>query len=105
MACKNFAHLCLVVVLTICYGLTIPLLSVVHSHEPVGIGQEASLRIPGHGTGVSDGQFSCALCFRLNTTSLATPQALILPSTSCNYEVICQELGSRVRSDLSLTSL
>ena len=97
MTCKTLSHIFTVLLLTVIYCTTIPLLAVVHTHDPVdGTGMAAVLS-GGKETSTQENPRFCAVCFRLNTTQTISHQTYILPAVHPGYEVIVRSPESSSR--------
>jgi len=88
MTCKTLSHIFTVLLLTVIYCTTIPLLAVVHTHDPVNGTGMAAVRSGGKETSTKENPLFCAVCFRLNTTQTISPQTYVLPAVHPGYEVI-----------------
>ena len=94
---KTLLHVATAILLTVIYCTTIPLLSVVHTHDPASGTGIATLAPGGKETSTRENPFFCDVCFRLNSTVTISPQTYILPAVHPGYELMVRPRESSFR--------
>jgi len=99
MRYKPLSKIFTALLLAVIYCTTIPLLSVVHTHERVNGTGVVTFGLSGKESSTKEIPLFCEVCFRLSTTVMISPQAFVLPAVHPGYEVVFRTPESGFRFD------